>query len=405
MFSLQSLLATDAMKIVTWGIGGFALAVCLIAFIIGFTKGFRRIGWGGFFWTIVATAFILLNKFLQEDNPLNSVFEDIAGAESVAFLSTCSIAIVSVLGALLLYGVLSALFRPKMKWVKDDSVEYDEYGFEYEADDYTDDYDDSRIHGKRLKKWGYGKVGIFNRIVGALVCTINAAAVLAALLGVVAVILNGTGLGGGKAGELLAFPASKTVIPFIQKYLFDFLFVGIVFGVAYFGYSKGFAESFRIVFVKIGTIVVVVGSFVLPFIDLSYDWGIYGRYVDKCISLFSGMQEPFGAICGGLLAGLLTAIGCGVILFILNIAMKKWADVVYNVKALKIPDGILACVIFLAVGVALGALALGLAYVIDWADLVNVKGMFENSPLVSGAFMFFDEHLLPILDKYLLQYV
>ncbi len=405
MFSLQSLLATDVMKIVSWGIGGFALAVVLIALIIGFTKGFRRIGWGGFFWVIVAAAFILLNKFLQDDNPLNSAFEDMAGVESVAFLSTCSIAAVSVLGALLIYGIVSAIFRPKMKWVKDDSVEYDEYGFEYEADDYTDDYDDSRVHGKRLKKSGYGKVGLFNRLIGALVCAVNAAAVMAVVLGVVGVILNGTGLGNGKVGELLVFPASKTIIPFFQKYLFDFLFVGIVFGVAYFGFNKGFAESFRIVFVKIGTVVVIVGSFALPFLEISSEWGLYGRYVDKCLALFDGLKSPFDSVCGGVLAGLLMAIACGVILFILNIAMKKWADLVYDVKILKIPDGILACVIFTAVGIALGALALALAYVIDWADLVNVKAMFENSALVNGAFEFFDEHLLPILDKYLLQYV
>lgn len=98
-------------------------AVLLLAFLIGCKKGFRRVSWGGLFWLIAGVGFIVADRFLREKNPLFSVFKRNFRAGSATFLSSVTLALAVATVTLLLYGGLSLLLRPKMKWVKSKEVE------------------------------------------------------------------------------------------------------------------------------------------------------------------------------------------------------------------------------------------------------------------------------------------
>ena len=99
-------------------IGMAAAVLLLIAFFIGFAKGFRKVGWGGIVWVAASGVYFLLERSFGEENPLNPIFATvITDNATAAFLASFVCAMGCILLALLLQGVCSLLFRPRIKLV------------------------------------------------------------------------------------------------------------------------------------------------------------------------------------------------------------------------------------------------------------------------------------------------
>ena len=106
---LQQLLPT--ILIVVCGI------VLLIAFFVGFAKGWRRVSWAGCVWLVACLAFFLLQGGIGEAfaQTLAPILAGLSLDGSVAaFAAAFVLALGCIIVALLLYGIFSLIFRPRM---------------------------------------------------------------------------------------------------------------------------------------------------------------------------------------------------------------------------------------------------------------------------------------------------
>lgn len=375
-------------------------AILLVAFFIGFKKGFRRVGWGGLFWAIAGVGYVVADKFLRNRNPLKGVLEKKFGAELAAFGSSLSIGLACVLVALLLYGVFATCLRPRMKWVKNRDVEYDEYGFAYEVDSDYDDYDDARIYGKKFVKKGYGKPCVFMRVLGGLACTVNAAAVLAAVVAPCLLAVDVTSLKDGVFGAIFQSKIAVYGLKYAARFFLDFLTLGIIFAVAFRGYKAGFVDTLRALLVWVGGIGGVAGCFALPFARYASKVAVTRVLVSRCSALGLKLSASFGGVLGKLLAGALLAAALIVAIVILNILLKKLSDLIWNNTFARVFDGCLGCLLWFAFGILLCTALWGVAYAFEYAELFKVSGLFgEKAAISNGAFEAAEEYLKPWLQK------
>ena len=365
-----------------------AAAVLLIAFFIGFAKGFRRIGWGGLVWVGAATAYFLLEHFLGAENPLLPTVQGFIADEITArFVASLAFALGCILAALLLYGVFSLLFRPRIKRVErnGDRFSVDENGIEY--DDERKDYDDYETYRSRkmVVRKNCGKPNIFGRLLGGLFGAVNAAAVLATI-GISALfIICATPLKEGALAGLFENEIMTLVMDYVFGYGFDFLLIGLVVKFARGGYKKGFIESLRTLIVGVGRLVGIAVAFWLPFSQFALpaeEGGvqIVHDFTAKCIdaATIMGLPETFAPIVGQLLAGLLLFVLVLLVFLLLNFILKTLAEGIEGVGFFRAIDGSLACVVYLVVGVAVCAIVGAAFYT------VSAYGIFDVNTLLAG---------------------
>ncbi len=363
-------------------------AVLLIAFFIGFAKGFRRVGWGGLVWVGAATGYFLLEHFLGTENPLLPTVQGFVADEMTArLIASLAFALGCILVALVLYGVFSLLLRPRIKRVErnGDRFSVDENGIEY--DDERKDYDDYETYRSRkmLVRRNCGKPNVFGRLFGGLFCVINAATVLVAIGVSALLVVYATPLKEGALAGLFENEMMTLVMDYVFGYGFDFLLIGLVVKFARSGYKKGFIESLRALIVGVGRIAGIAAAFWLPFSQFAFpveEGGvqILHDFTTKCIdaATMMGLPETFAPIVGQLLAGLLLFVLVLLVFLLLNFIMKTLAEGIEGVGFFRAIDGSLACVVYLVVGVAVCAFVAAAFYT------VSAYGIFDVNTLLAG---------------------
>jgi hypothetical protein len=374
-------------------------AILLLAFIIGCKKGFRRVSWGGLFWLIAGVGFVVGNRFLCEKNPLVSVFERKFRAGSAEFLSSVTLALAVATITLLLYGGLSLLLRPKMKWVKSKEVEYDDYGFEYEVDD-EDEENADETQGKKLLKKGYGKPSVFSRIVGGFTCLLNTATVLGIVLAPCLLLVGTTSLNYGLTGNIFRSKIASYGLKFSKAFFIDFLAIGLMLAVAYRGYKVGFINSLRIIFVYLGGLALVGTCFALPFTGYAQRWNFLRTVVGRSSSLFLKILPSFGVTLGKLFTGFLATVISIALLVLLDFALRKLDGVLFRAKFTRILDGVLSAILWLIVGAVIVGVALSVAYTLEEVGICNASKLFNSkSAFGNGFYGFADAYLQPWIEK------
>lgn len=404
MGSLYSILAVGdavwmrdiAVKIPLYGTI-FIAVVALLAFVVGCFKGFRRVSWGGFFWLIAGIAVVLV---LSASDGVAPFAGNETGNRAKVFNAIWAIFVIaiSVLASLLIYGVLGRLLRPKMKWSKKKRIETDEYGFEYEIDDDYDDPIDVRRHGRTLVKKGYGKPNALMRILGGLSSALNATLVVAFIYAIGLMLVDATGLCNGPLYDMFRVKAGRIALEMAKTYALDFATVGLIFLCTYRGCKRGFLNAVRFFFVTVGSVALVVFSFVIPFhVELSKLY-YFNSLINRCTLLFDslGALQP---IVGKVLAGALMALFCIVCMVLINLLLKAICNKLETGFA-RVVDGTLGCVIGIIVGIVVVlALWAGL-YALNHLGLFYVQEIFDVNAPVSK--IFFDAvgvYLKPILSK------
>lgn len=373
-------------------------AILLLAFIIGCKKGFRWVSWGGLFWLIAGAGFILADRFLREKNPLFSVFKRNFRSGSAAFLSSVTLALATASIVLLLYGGLSLLLRPKMKWVKSKEVEYDDYGFEYEVDD-EDEENGDETQGKKLLKKGYGKPSVFSRIVGGFTCVFNTAAVLAVVLAPCLLLVGATSLNYGLAGNIFRSKIASYGLKLSTAFFIDFLAIGLMLAASYRGYKVGFINSLRVIFVYLGGLALVGACFALPFTGYAQKWTFLRTVVGRSSDLFLKISTRFGVTLGKLFAGFLAAAVSIALLVLLDFALKKLDGVIFRAKFTRVLDGVLSALVWLAVGAVIAAVGLAAMYTLEDAGICNASKLFGGKSFGSSFYGFADAYLQPWIEK------
>ncbi len=401
MFSVQALLAKKiAEQLPTYVYIAFGVILGL-AFIIGFCKGYRKISRSNIYWAIAGVGFVFVYKFLNKKNPLDKLFKG-SSAGLADGVWAVALAVACALVALLFYGAITAMCKPKPEYIKDCVTE--DYWFEYDVDD-VDDMPAGygrRRHELQRKKY---RPSIGGRIMGAIACTLNAAVALAALAALVLVIFNGSTFSKGVLSGVFDIKFVKSALKYLAPYTMDVLCVGIIFGFGYLGYNKGFLGSARVVIKVVGTLAVVGFCFAIPFIGKLADMKYFALLIEKCSKLFSKLDGKLGEIAGKLTAGAVMAIAAVIVIVLLCLLLKSLTYKVETTSVTRAIDGALAALVYALIGVAVCAILWGGLYIVDYCDLFTASKLCSNKPTMANEFFAIAEkYLEKYADKWLLKF-
>ena len=382
MIPLHSILTIVAEE--SLGIPEIVLAVLMgilvLAFVIGFVKGFRKVSWNGLAWLIAGAACCALGMVIKPSQ----------GSPTGNFVSATLVAVVCVGVVLVAYGLLTYFVRPKMRWVKDDvnpDLSLAEYGLEFEPEylDYDGEHDYAP-YGKRIYKTGYGTPSLFARILGGLACAINVGVVLLAILAAFLMVIN---MMGGANETLSTFLVNESMLMILglgKKHLMDFLLIAIVFFIAKKGYKKGLVDSIRSFVVSVGAFAAMWFSFSLAF-TMPEGESVIGLLVLNCVNVFA-KYDVIGGILGKLLAGVCLLALFSIFLILLNIMLAKFCEAIQRGKITRGVDRCVACVCYMCVGVvACLAVCLVLA-LLDSLGVFSAVSFIEESYLAKAMFEF-----------------
>lgn len=408
MLPIHSILAVGAEKVyqlLPYIVAGVCGALILIGFIVGFCKGFRRVGRGGFIWLAAGGAFFIFVRKGAE-TPVMKALTGKFGENGGVF----ALALLCVAAALALYGVLCLIFPPKFAQTSKKSAR-DATGLKgVEYDDEAEDYDDCETPRREdvVVRGGYRRPNIFGRIFGGVFCALNVATILLAALSLALLVVDCTRLKEIMSGmyeiELGGRKLLPSFMPYISAYALDFIFIGIVVGIALAGKSQGFMESLRLIVVKIGGIAAAIGCFYLPFSAYANaDGGVYllSKIVERCTAMMTSLGlGGAAAIVGKLLSGLLLCAFVCIVLALLNWILKGLVFAVDSVGFLRSIDGALSCLAYAILGVAVALLIWAALYLLNFYGLVITSKLFtQHASVTQGLFEIFDARLAPILEN------
>ena len=386
-----------------------SVAILVMAFLFGYIKGFRRIGWGGLAWLLTCVVFVIADGILRQT--LISPFTNMGfSTDMAAFLAALVVAVVCIVIVLALHGIMTLCLRPKVKWMdalEDDDNDLAEFGLEYEDEyDAYDVYEGFERRGKTMYRSGYENPSLVNRIFGGLASAAKALMILFIALSFAVFFVGATKVSTGPLGIILKAENVQTVWNFATRYALEFLSIGlvIVFGVK--GYTKGLLSSLRSLIVIGGAIAAAVFSFLLPFTQLSLaEEGIFyflGRLVTRCVNLFGGAENMMAFVVGRILAGVCLLVFFTVILILINIILKKCCRMVQGTKPVRVLDGSLACLIFLAIGVVLVIAIWCILYTVDYCGIFHTTEIFtKDAALANGLYKFGESMMKPYIDKFI----
>lgn len=386
-----------------------SVAVLALAFLVGFIKGFRRVGWGGLAWLATCILFVIADGMFRET--LTEPFKNMGFTpEIAAFWAALVVAVVCIVIVLTLNGVLTIFLRPKLMYLDELNEEEDndlaEFGLEYEDD--CRDYDYGYAFDPRDRtafRSGYDNITVGNRIFGGIANLVKWAMILFIAFSFFTFFVGATIASKGPMGIMLSVPIVQTVYDFGVRYTLEFLSIGLVIVLGVKGYGKGFLASLRWVIILVGAIAAAVFSFLLPFTQysLATEGFMYflARLVERCVNLFGGAENTMAFMVGRILAGCCLLAFFIVILIILNIILKKCCHMVKAKGPVRVIDGALACVIFLAIGVALVIGVWCVLYTVDYCGIFHTTEIFsKDASLSQGLYKFGETMMKPYIDMF-----
>ncbi len=381
MIPLHSILAMQDM-IQYLGVFGACLfaAVLLIAFSMGFVKGFRRVRWGGLIWFSVSILFIIFGYF-------PALRDTVSGWGTVGVIG---VALACILAMLALYGVLAYFLRPRMRWVKEKvngDTSLAEYGLEFEPEylDY-DGENDYAPYGKILYKTGYGAPSFFGRLMGGITCAINSTMVFLSLVSFVLVLVGTTRLSEGYLGPVMSAPFIGMLFEDSMHYAMDVLALGLIILMARKGYEKGFLSSLRALIVVGGGVVAVALCLFVPFTQYAFATDGFFYFVAQLVS--RGEQAFIGygtlnVIIARVLAGVILAAFAIIAFVLINIFLKKCCHMVEKTGPTRVIDGCLATVLYALIGVA-ACFALWLLFgTLDYFNILHFREALTERAILS----------------------
>ncbi len=378
------------------------VVILAISLIVGCKKGAKRVSWAGFVWLCAATSYFLLYGLLG--NALTDGVEKIVTGEGnfaaglVVLLPAFIVAVGVILIVMLVYGLLSMRFRPRIKMVrkKTDNFVLDEDGVEYDEDFH--DYDDYETYTSRKMpmRLNHETPGLGTRIIGGLLCFINTFMILATVLSLGVFFLYATSLKDGALSGLFTYQIGSfapflKLVEFASKYALDGFIIGIFIAFMCKGRRTGFVEALRSLMKYVG---LALGIFCLwlPFSAIvSEGDGLLHALTARCVAagrgIFgSGSLDWLGVITGKILAGLLLLIADIVVFVFLVWVLGKLSDWTAKRRFTRLLDGAFAALIYLLVGIVVCVLIWSLWCVLARYGIFNVQELFTSEATLSNGF-------------------
>ncbi len=356
-------------------------AVVVIAFFIGFEKGFRWVSWEGALWFGAAAVYFVIDRLAGEQNFLTTLVAALGGNEYLqAFLPHVIFATLCVVAALVVYGICTITLRPSVRRVpkKGDLFTKDEQGFDY--DDEWDDYDDYEMYKDTtmIVRKGFQTPSIFSRVIGGVCCALNAGLVMFVAVAFGFMFMASEPWKSAYFAEMFANPLMALSAKYISRYGMDILLFGVIIKIALKGYQVGFVQSMRTLFVKMGSIIAVLVACWLPFSKYTAN-PAFGSFVGGCVDALRsfGLPNTVAFLGGKVLCALLL---CGVFMlgvWLVNYLLKNLEEGIKGVAFFRRINGTLSCAIFAMVG--------ALAVVFIWVALylLGAYGIFDFGALLT----------------------
>lgn len=354
MLSAESSSSSSAMPPIVGIAVLIAIAVLVIAFVVGWKKGIRRISWNGLTWLLAFGIYFVVN-----------------GMETG--LATPIVAIIGIAVALVLHNVLLVIFRPKTKWKTMKSFKrFGEKARDYEYEmDYSeyDDFLDSRyvMTSKGVKP------GFLGRLFGAIFAVVNIVLYIAAIAIFVVYILSTTTLTGAEG----LFGEDQQKLELLT-YAMDFVVIGLIICLACTGFRKGMIGAFRSFLVIFGSVIAIALAFGLPFLLPE----VFASFADMLNPMFVGFGE-MGAMLTNVALGLILLIPMLIVIALLNYLIGKLARGIRSVGALRFVDGLFGTVLYAAlaiVGCILIVLALKIIVMSMGIGFINTSTIRAVAP-------------------------
>ena len=373
MVSLHSILAVGGAIQNLPKIFGIASGVLLVlAFTIGFLKGFRKVSWNGLTWATAAGLFVLISRSINPE-----------GSTTKRFIYAMVVALACIAGVLALYGLLAYYLRPRIRWVKDDvngDTSLAEYGLEFEPEylDY-DGEDDWQPYGKRIHKTGFGPPSFAFRMLGGITCAINVGIILWVIASAGLIFINSLDVLNNKFGSLLQGEIVQQFLRGAQVAFLETISIGVVILVAKKGYVNGWLNTIRMLIVSLGSTGIVALCMYLPFSKKVENVAFLTDFISKCIGLVDGKVPLFPDIIGKLLAGAILAVFGSALMFGLNMILKHCCRLVSNAAPARIVDAILSCALYMVIG---ALICVGIWFVLaalDYVNLFNLSGAMKQN--------------------------
>lgn len=380
-----------------------AIASCvvlaIIVFMIGYSRGFTRTGWGAFIWAIVCTVWYFIVR--GNDN----------------FIMSLSMAAIMTVAGFIIFGILSAILRRKRKVIE---VPYNvfekaEYGPSKPVDlnemaVYQGEPEDEEA--KKVDKTKFfedergftDKPKLVNRIFGGFIAVINFFLVVSGLAYLAVAVLPGfTGI---NMEEVLSNVGLQKLYPSMQSYGVDFALIALMMGMAYGGYRAGFFRGLFGFVRAISSFVALGFAIFFPLSGSVVATNMNGFFTNVCASFIPASATEFvpslNSILGGIFTGICIFIISLIVLWLLCSLFKALVKQTRHSKMFKTIDSFVGAVIMVLLAVLLVAfIVLILGCVQYFGASFNLNLIYtEDSRLISGFFSLFEESLLPILDKF-----
>ncbi len=390
---LYSLLAVNTANFAVYGA---IAAVAILAFVIGYVRGFTRTGWGAFVWALTALGWLFFERKFHKINPLASN----GGGRGLndLFASVLSLS-VFILVAFLLFGILAGFLRPKKKNYDTVIHQYYQHSEEKFVGTYeeTEKYDDEEQEAEDKKRGGKGfkkpfkvkkqKPRFINRLFGGLISLVNCAIVFVALAAVLLVVLPVFGVG---VEDVYSVAILKKCRKLIETHALDLLFSAVIMGMAYGGWRAGLLRGLRGFLQSIGVFVAVVGGFTLPFLKLGFVVNMNEFFADG-IGHFvkaGSFIEQFVPVLGQLASGLLLAIVFAITLALVCKLLQVLARNTRRSGPVRFIDGVLGVIVMIGLAVLLLVFIFFVLSMFEYFGVkLNLDAFANDETCLSGEFI------------------
>ena len=370
---------------------GCCAVILLLAFFIGFAKGFKRVGWDWSTCLFGFAGYVLLDALFKKKN-VKLGFPTIKGVSGDT-IDMFVIAFGCLAISLILFGVSSALFRPREVWVRKDR-------FSFKRDQKAGRGDGNP---KRLVYKNYAPPNIFGRFFGGVICMANVGVILALTCSFILFFISATSASDLKIGLVLQTEIGKLALDYAKRYALDFITLCIPFFLACYGFKCGFVKSLRTVFVNAGAILTFGLSFWLPFSPLvgKGKLNILGKLINRCMAILNNIPEKLKPFVAKMITAIfLLVVFLFLFLWIIHL-LKKYEKMMEKAKCMKAIDSIVSCVLYFIIGIGVCIAVWSFLYTFDVFKIFKISEVLgEDSTLAKGFFefakMFIDSILKPV---------
>ncbi|MBQ8295101.1 MAG: hypothetical protein IJX87_01560 [Clostridia bacterium] len=370
------------------------LAVALVAFFVGFAHGFRRVSWTGLVCIVATGLFILLNRFIGRYN-LNVPTR---GGLDKPTVTAMLVAFGVLVAVLIAYGVFTVWMRPSVKLKKKPPIER-KYGHEYEDDE---EIEQDGAPARRLEYRNCKEPTIFGRIVGGLICIANVTAVTVLIVSAMMFAVKGTLLVNTAVNAVFDHSLAQLAYRYVSRYALDFAMISLIIVIAQLGYKKGLLNSLYTLLVGVGSIVLGVLAFGLPFVASRLGGKLYftTKLVERCTALLGRLPEIIRPFAGKLLAGVGLFVLFMALVIIIKLILSKCSKAVASVGPIRAVDGACASVVYFIVGLLVCIAIWCVLYVFDYCGIFRISEILsEEATLSKGLFELCGKALKLVVGK------